>query len=87
MNILGPKILMRHLLKPIRMNNSWSSKQHIMPNDLAYLQDVLLALSMKLARKDYNTMGIMTNTTFEDMTRLISTRKMLKDILINLERE
>ncbi len=79
--------LMRHLIKPIRMNNSWSSLQVLKKEDLAILQDVLLALSLKLQEKDYNIMGIMKNTNFGDMTQIISTKNMLESILTNLEKE
>ncbi len=77
----------RHLLKPNRLNNSWSSKQRLDREDRACLQDVLLAISIKLSKLDQNTMGIMTNTTYADLTQIISTRNMLKDILISLENE
>ena len=66
---------------------SWSSRQHISQEDLAYLQEDLLALCIRLEKQDSNTMGIMTSTNFSDMTQIISTRNMLKDILINLEKE
>ncbi len=66
---------------------TWSSKQRLTRSDLVCLQDVLLGISLRLLEKDYNSPGIMTNITFEDMTRTISTRNMLEDILINLEND
>ncbi len=66
---------------------SWSSKQRINPEDLVSLQNDLLALSIKLSRKDYNILDIMTDTTFDDMTRRISTKNMLESILINLGKD
>ncbi len=66
---------------------SWSSRQRLSREDLAYLQNVLLELFIKLQKRDYNYPGIMTDTTYGDMTQVISTRNMLKDILISLERD
>ncbi len=66
---------------------SWSSKQQLSREDLDYLQNVLLELSIKLSKRDYNYPGIMMNTNYGDMTQIISTKRMLKDILISLERE
>ncbi len=62
---------------------SWSSKQHISHVDLVSLQKDLLALSIKLLKKDCDTMGIMTNTTYADLTRIITGKNTLKSILIN----
>ncbi len=66
------------------LTDSWSSKQRISQEDLVSLQKDLLGLSIRLAKKGYNTPGIMTDTTYADMTRNISTRNMLENILINL---
>ncbi len=66
---------------------TWSSKQRLSREDLDYLQNVLLELSIRLSKRDYNYPGIMTDSTYADMTQIISTRNMLKDILINLEKE
>ncbi len=74
---------MRHLLKPIQMNNSWSSKQRLNPEDLASLRKDLLALSIRLQKKACNTTGIMTNTTYADLTLITTIRNMQKSILIN----
>ncbi len=66
---------------------TWSSKQQLSPEDLTYLQDVLLEMSIKLSRLGYNIPGIMTNTTYGDMTQKISIRDMLESILTSLEKE
>ncbi len=80
--------MMRHLLKPIRITNSvdqhsWSSKQRINPKDLVSLQKDLLALFIKLENPDSNTMGIMTNTTWNSTTQNITMKNILENILIN----
>ncbi len=66
---------------------TWSSKQRLSQEDLASLQKDLLALYLKLESKSRNPSGFTTDTNFGDMTQIISTRSLLKDILISLENE
>ncbi len=66
---------------------SWSSKQRLSPKDLAYLQDVLLELSLKLEKQSASPLDSITNTNFGDMTQNISTRSMLANIFTNLGKD
>ncbi len=66
------------------MSQSWSSKQQLSPKDLTYLQDVLLEMYLKLQKPSQNPLDIMMNSNFGDMTRIISTRKLLENILTSL---
>ncbi len=62
---------------------TWSSKQQLNQEDLVCLQDVLLALSLRLEKRSQNPLDIMMNWNFGDMTRNISIENMLESILIN----
>ncbi len=66
---------------------TWSSKQRLNLEDQTSLAKDLLALSILLERKPWNTMDTMTNMTLKDLTQITTTISTLKNILINLERE
>jgi len=60
------------------MNNSWSSRQVLSPEDLISLQSDLLGLLMKLQNMDLNRTGIMKDS--RDMTLDIISNNLLKDV-------
>ncbi len=69
------------------MNNNWSSSQVLKKEDLVSLQKDLSVLLLKLQEKDCNTMGIMTNMTYNGLTQMSFMKNTLENILINLGRE
>ncbi len=63
---------------------TWSSKQRLSLEDLDSLQKDLLSLYLKLEDKSQNPSGFTMNTNYGVMTQIISTKKLLENLLISL---